>query len=121
MKQIDGAPGQPLDARSGNVEAVPDASQIAFGDSGKSVQRKRACGALLGRNRPGHKKRNVKAGIVLNQRVNLPANDAANACCLPHGRRIVDDQLHSPLKVHKRLAAKFQKRTTPMAKSLAEL
>ena len=85
------------------------------------MQRERGSLALTRSNGPGNEKGEVEPGIMLNQCVNLPANDAAYAGGLAHRWCVIDYKLHSPLNVQSLFAAKFQNITTPMAKSLAEL
>ena len=105
MKEIDGAAGQPFDAGKRDVEAVPDAGEVTFRNGRKCVQRERGVGPLIGGYCSGNEEREVVAGIVLHQRFDLPAYDAADAGSLAHGRCVIDYQLHSPLNVQRRLAA----------------
>ena len=121
VKEVDAAPGQPLNPRKRKIEAVPHARQVPLREEGKRVQRQRAVRLFVLGNPSGNEKRYVIARILRNQRTDLPAYDATDARGLAHGRRVINNQLHCPLKVHKRLAAKFQKSTTPMEKNLANM
>ena len=76
---------------------MPDAGEVALRNGRKRVQWEGNVGLLVNGYRSGDKEREIVAGIVLQQRFNLPANDATDAGGLAHCRRVVDDDLHSPL------------------------
>ena len=76
---------------------MPDPGEVSLRDGWKGEQRQRSEGPEVTVNRAGNEEREIVTRVVVEQRFDLPAYDATDTGGLANGRRVVDDELHSPL------------------------